>query len=168
MIWGQSPYANRQGRGLLWMMLLSVHSCHRMPKSITLTGIHITMNSRAYAVCLTLYSMIVHYNTLTTVNMDDKKFPLNCHWFLFMAHVSFISVLPQLFQSLRFNDFMKSLPHCLWGGPIFLMGEVYLNCLRDVFVLPACCPRICETRNSIKNSLNLLANIHSLSRNNFD
>lgn len=151
------------------MILLSSHLYHRMPGSIwTLTSIHFILNSITSALCPTTYSMIFHYNTLTAVDTDDKKS------FIWIATLSFHCThvfhfsLPQLFQSLCFNDFMKSFPLCLWGGPIFLMGEIYLNCLRDVFALPACRPRICETRNSIKNLLNLLASIYSLGRNNFD
>lgn len=146
---------------------ITVNPHLRMRKFVqTLTDTFI-MNSRTYVLCLAPYNMIFRYKSLTAVDMDHEKSlksPLvSLHW-----TCVFHCGLPWLFQSLCFNDFMKSFSRCLWGGPSFLMGEIYLNCLRDVFVLPACRPRSCETRNSIKNSLNLLANIPSLSRNNFD
>lgn len=138
------------------------------------------MNSRNYILYLLPYRIVFHYVILKIIcrgmffllrkqwKKNARHHHLNYYCFLIYWTCAFQLGLVQLSQGLCFNDFMKSFPLRLWSGPVFLMEEMYLNCLRAKFSLLACCPRICETRNSIKNILNLLASIRSLGRNHFD
>lgn len=137
------------------------------------------MNSGNYILYLLLYRIVVHYVIfnhspccgLCAKNSGKRMQEETFIWITIYLFIYWICIfhlgLIQLSQSLCFNDFINFFPLCLWSGPIFLMEELSLNCLKAMCALLACCPRMCERRNSIKNSLNWLANSHFLGMNNF-